>query len=297
MQVLTAVFFVLTAAAPPAAYFQAHRGGLDEVPENTLAALRHAWAIPGAVPEVDVRVTADGVLVLLHDATLARTTDAPEAIRDIPIERLEYGAMAALDAGAWFDARFAGETVPTLGEAFAMLTEGPDRRLYLDIKDTACLDAVEAAIAESGVQGRLIFVHGDPRVCGELRARFDAPAMTWISGPERTIKRRFAELAQNGFTGIDQLQFHLRGEQTASGIVYELDEAFLRESASLVNDAGVALQLRPFVFDGPSLAKLLDAGVTWYVADAPAAFAAALSEAAALRGAGPVGAEGGRGIE
>lgn len=296
MQALIAVFFTLI-AAPPAAHFQAHRGGLDEVPENTLAALRHAWAIPGAVPEVDVRVTADGALVLLHDATLARTTDAPEAIRDIPIERLDYAALAKLDAGAWFDPRFVGERIPTLDAAFVLLAEDGGRRLYLDIKDTACLDAVEAAIAERGVQGRILFVHGDPRVCAQLRNRFDAPTMTWISGSERAIKRRFAELAQSGFAGIDQLQFHLRGEKTERGVVYELDEPFLREAVSLLKDAGVALQLRPFVFDGPSLARLLDMGVEWYVADAPAAFAAALSESAALRGEGPVGSAGARDIK
>lgn len=270
------------AHAEPPAWFQAHRGGLDEVPENTLAALRHAWSIPGAVPEVDVQATADGVLILLHDDTLARTTNAPEAIRNTAIAKLTYDQIKPLDAGSSFGPQYAGEPVPTLDDALELMKAVPERRIYLDVKDATCLDAIESALAGHGVQRQILFVHGDPAVCALIRNRFDAPTMTWISGPPNVIKRRFAEMAQSGFKGIDQLQFHLRGKKTDEGIVYDLDDAFLRESAALLKQAGVSLQLRPFVFDGPSLAKLLDMGITWYVADAPAAFHQALVDGAVL---------------
>ncbi len=62
------------AIAPREIYFQAHRVTIVEAPENTLPAYRHAWRIFGAIPEVDVRTTADGVLVCLHDATLLLAT-------------------------------------------------------------------------------------------------------------------------------------------------------------------------------------------------------------------------------
>lgn len=278
------VYMAMLAAGggEPAAFFQAHRGGLDEVPENTLAAMRHAWAVPGAVPEVDVRTTSDGVLVCIHDETAARTTNAPEAQRDTPISALSYAALAQWDAGAWFDAKYAGERVPTLRAVFELMAEDGARQIYLDLKGVD-LDALRALIDEFGFFERVIFVHGDPAMCAELQARFPgARTMTWISGLPAGAKRRFEELAQDQFKGISQLQFHLRPRKIKPEIVYMLDDAYLAEACRRAQDAGVALQVRPFVFDGPSLRRLLDMGIRWFVADAPARFAEALEEAAAL---------------
>ncbi|NJN83397.1 MAG: hypothetical protein HC802_14675 [Caldilineaceae bacterium] len=56
------------AAMSPPVFFQAHRGSVDEAPENTLSAFRHAWRFPGSIPETDIRTTADGALICLHDA-------------------------------------------------------------------------------------------------------------------------------------------------------------------------------------------------------------------------------------
>lgn len=88
------------AAAEPAAWFQAHRGALDERPENTLPAIEHAWGLPGAVPEVDLRTTKDGVIVCIHDKTPARTTDAPETWAGKPIAEIPYDVLATWDACA-----------------------------------------------------------------------------------------------------------------------------------------------------------------------------------------------------
>lgn len=281
---MIAILLMLAASAgePPIAYYQAHRGGMDEAPENTLAALEHAWRLPGAVPEVDMRTTKDGVIVLIHDATPRRTLDAPPEWRDKDIREIPAEKLTAWDAGVRFAPEFSGVRTPTLAEAFDLMAEDPKREIYLDIKDVD-IPALAAKIHARGFERRVIFVHGDPEVCKELLALYPgARTMTWLSGLPAQIEERFDALAEAGFPGISQLQFHLRPARRGASDAWALDHAFLERAAARTREAGVELQLRPFVFDAERLRPLLDLGVRWYVTDAPEAFEAALREAAAL---------------
>jgi len=90
----------------------AHRGACALAPENTLAAFQLALDLGCDWIETDVRLTADGVPVLLHDATVDRTTQAKG-----PVGRMSLSQMRRLDAGSWFHRRFRGERIPTLDEA------------------------------------------------------------------------------------------------------------------------------------------------------------------------------------
>jgi len=95
----------------------AHRGASAVAPENTLAAIRRAGELGASWVEVDVRRAASGELVLMHDATLDRTTNGRGNVAETP-----YKTLAGLDAGIWFGPGFAGEPIPTL-EAFLRLAE------------------------------------------------------------------------------------------------------------------------------------------------------------------------------
>ncbi|MEZ6123029.1 MAG: Xaa-Pro dipeptidyl-peptidase [Planctomycetaceae bacterium] len=96
----------------------AHRGASATHPENTLAAFREALHLGAQMIEFDVVWTADRQLVLMHDATVDRTTDGSGAISSMSFE-----AVRRLDAGSWKHARFKGERVPTLHEALQMMPE------------------------------------------------------------------------------------------------------------------------------------------------------------------------------
>ncbi|AXV77273.1 MULTISPECIES: glycerophosphodiester phosphodiesterase [Ralstonia solanacearum species complex] len=87
----------------------AHRGAGKLAPENTLAAFRHGASFGYRMFEFDVKLSGDGVAVLLHDATLERTTSGHGRI-----DALSFGQIAQLDAGSWHSPAFAGEPVPTL---------------------------------------------------------------------------------------------------------------------------------------------------------------------------------------
>src|SRR5262245_721374 len=89
-----------------------HRGHSIGAPENTLAALTAARRHGATSSEIDCLLTADKEIILLHDDTLDRTTDGTGLA-----SRAMLADIRLLDAGTWFDARFAGERVPTLAEA------------------------------------------------------------------------------------------------------------------------------------------------------------------------------------
>lgn len=101
-------------AAEPVAI--AHRGLLRHAPENTLPAFAACLELRLGF-ELDVRTTADGHLVVLHDDSLKRTTDGPDA----PVYRLTLEQIRRLDAGGWFDPTFSGTQIPTLEEVFQLI--------------------------------------------------------------------------------------------------------------------------------------------------------------------------------
>ncbi|GIV76674.1 hypothetical protein FKZ61_017890 [Litorilinea aerophila] len=266
-------------ADPNRIYFQAHRGSVDERPENTLVAFRHAWHFPGAIPETDVRTTRDGVLICLHDATLARTTDAPDEYKDVPVSRLTEAEVRRWDAGVRFSPAYAGQHVPTLREVLAELSGHPERALYLEVKD-ADFQALGRLLDEYGVWDQILFIAGNPAWLLELQRLFPGvPTMTWLSGSPEKIQAGFEHLARTDFAGITQLQMHLHAAADQDAIRYLLDEAFLQYAQERLRKVGAVLQLRPFRFDGPSLRRLIDLGVHWFVADAPEQFSAALAAA------------------
>jgi glycerophosphoryl diester phosphodiesterase len=133
------------AVAPPEAAsvmpgIVAHRGASAEAPENTLAAFRRAWELGAESCELDVRVTRDGHVVVIHDATTRRTSGgaAELAVADATLAELR-----AVDVGSWKHARYAGERIPTLAEALDATP--PGRMLFVEIKTTAADAAVIVA--------------------------------------------------------------------------------------------------------------------------------------------------------
>lgn len=93
-----------------------HRGAMDFAPMNTLASFREALAQGADGVELDVHLSADGQVVVIHDATLDATTNGNGAVGELQLEELK-----ALDAGSWFDPRFKDERIPTLLEVFDAL--------------------------------------------------------------------------------------------------------------------------------------------------------------------------------
>lgn len=114
----------------------AHQGGEEIRPSNTLLAFQHAVDLGADVLDTDMHSTKDGVLVLIHDETVDRTTDGTGAIRDLTLAELQSLDAAysfSPDAGATFLYRGQSVHVPTLEEAFLAF---PNQRFGIEIKQT-----------------------------------------------------------------------------------------------------------------------------------------------------------------
>ena len=126
----------------------AHRGASAEAPENTLPAFELAASQGADALELDVRLTADGVPVVIHDATLDRTTDRRGPVATLTAAELrtaDAGARFTPDGGRSFPYRSAGVRVPTLGEVLAALPALP---LLVEVKEPQAQEAVRRVLLE-----------------------------------------------------------------------------------------------------------------------------------------------------
>ena len=145
----------------PGAAIISHRGACRAAPENTLAAGRRAAALGADIVELDVRESADGILYVLHDADLERTTNGSG-----PIAGANGRDLDRLDAGSWFGPEFAGEPLPRL-EIFLTALK-PVIGFYVEVK-SADPGKVAACLESAGLDSGCIIYSEDPDLRSALR--------------------------------------------------------------------------------------------------------------------------------
>ncbi|MEV6346113.1 glycerophosphodiester phosphodiesterase family protein [Actinoplanes sp. NPDC051851] len=144
----------------------AHRGYSAVAPENTLPALAAAARAGATFVEFDVRATADGVPVVIHDRTVDRTTSGSGRVWDLRADEI-----AGFDAGSWFGPGHAGLRVPSMAEALEVLRP-TGAEILLEIKPPATLDEVKAmmaALAEYDLLERTVVQSFDADVVRKAR--------------------------------------------------------------------------------------------------------------------------------
>lgn len=129
----------------------AHRGASGEYPENTMLAFTRALEQGADAIELDVRVTEDGVPVVLHDATLDRTTDGRGAVATLTLDQVRR-AVTRVGAGA-AGVPDAGERIPTLEE---VLDAFPTTPLIVELKEPAAALPTMVVLRRQGAQGRVL---------------------------------------------------------------------------------------------------------------------------------------------
>ena len=173
-----------------------HRGSPGQAPEETLASYRNAMRDKADVLEGDVQLTADKQLVLVHDDTLVRTTDVRKVFPDRSpwkVQQFTLAEIRRLDAGSWFDSRYAGQRVPTVKELLAVRT--PQTGLTLELKSpenspgVATLLAKELNAAKVAGGGTLrsgayrVHVHSrDTAALKEFHASAPKVPLSYLSG-------------------------------------------------------------------------------------------------------------------
>lgn len=120
----------------------AHRGASGHAPENTMAAFQKALEMKADYIEIDVQMSKDGELVIIHDTTVDRTTDGSGFVGDLTLEELQQ-----LDAGSWFSDKYAEEQIPTFAEVLD--TYRGKIGILIELKSPELYPGIEAEVAEA----------------------------------------------------------------------------------------------------------------------------------------------------
>ncbi len=170
----------------------AHRGASAYAPQNTLAAFQLAEKMGADGIELDVHLTADGTLVVIHDFTVDDTTDGSGRVEDMTLAELKR-----LDAGAWFDVRYAGQQVPTLDEVVDRV--GDEMVLNIELKTVAWRgQRLERAVVDfvraRGIGKRVILSSFNPLAMRRVRQLAPDLATGIIYSPSLPLPLRRAWL-------------------------------------------------------------------------------------------------------
>lgn len=138
---LTLLLTTLTSSLKAEMGVIAHRGAGQRAPENTMAALKKAVQLGSPYIEIDVQLTRDGEVVLMHDKTLDRTTNGSGYVA-----RSSYKMLKTLDAGSWFSPVFKNEKIPHLKEVLEWLPKGIT--LIIEVKSNGTHSGIEKKIVD-----------------------------------------------------------------------------------------------------------------------------------------------------
>ncbi|HEX2094664.1 MAG TPA: glycerophosphodiester phosphodiesterase [Longimicrobiaceae bacterium] len=246
----------------------AHRGGSALAPENTLAAFRRAvewWRAD--VLETDVQPTADGEVVVIHDATVDRTTDGSGPVAGLRLEeirRLDAGYRFSPDGGRTFPFRGGGVRISTLEEVLLAL---PETRINVEIKDGRAQRRVLETVHDLGATRRVLIAAGRRA----NRSRFAAyPGPT--SAAQEDVLAFWLHLRSRTVAlyrpPVDAFQVPER-----HGAVQVVTPRFVREAHALNIPVHVWT-----VDDEPEMRRLLEWGVDGIVTDRPDRLARVLHE-------------------
>lgn len=227
-------------AAKERPFIGGHRGTVKYCPGNTIPAFEKALALGADYIELDIRLSRDGVPVVIHDDTIDGTTDGSGKVRDYTAEELK-----GFDAGRYFSAGYRGVRIPTLAETLAWAKN----RTWLNIElktDRDCDDCVEAltvgGIGEFGMADRVQIMTCDSEVSRRIK-RLNGSLTTCIMAdgipgdPVGLALRARAEVLNLPWRSISR------------ELVDEAHRKGLRVHAGLINDPGVWREVRKLDVD------------------------------------------------
>ncbi len=224
----------------------AHRGASAYVPENTVAAFDHALELGCVHVELDVRLSADGVPVVIHDATLDRTTNGHG-----PVAAQPWLELRCLDAGSWMHPRFAGLRIASLDEALAAIW--PRATPLLELKEPIAPAIIEPLLRKHGAMEDALIGSFDPNILLPFRRRFAGlhlavHAQQWSGDLLATCRRLAASVVVLNVTAVNV--DHVRAARQANLEVW----------VYTVNDVGLlaacaAMGVRGVITDQPDLVR------------------------------------------
>ena len=215
----------------------AHRGGGSLAPENTLAAIRLGQSLGYSAHEIDVKLSRDGVALLMHDPTLERTTNGRGRAAD-----QDWEALRRLDAGSWHSEAFRGEPPPSFEEASRLLRSA-GTTVDIEIKPTPGFDT--ATGRHVALQSRELW-RGAAVPPFFSSFSFEALMAAKEAAPE--IERgwlidHFTGADWDRLAALDAISLNTNWKKFDLALLPRLHDAGYRVMLYTVNDAGRAAEL------------------------------------------------------
>lgn len=241
----------------------AHRGGAALWPENTVVAFEGARGLGVRWVELDVHLSRDGELAVVHDDTVDRTTDGTGAVADhtlAELQALDAGYRHTPDGGATFPFRGAGHRIPTLAEAFAV---GSDLRFVIEMKPHVAeiARAVSRFLESRSWHDRVVVAHAHGPTLRAFR-RLTRGTIATSAGEDEI--RRFWLAARLGVVGLLRLPYDVLQVPEHAGHRRVVDARFV----AAAHARGVPVQVWT-INDPADLERLSAMGVDGLITDRP----------------------------
>lgn len=180
--------------------FIAHRGASFLAPENTVAAAKLAWELGADAVEVDVHLSKDNRVMVIHDKDTKRTCSEKT---NLTIAKTPSILLRDLDAGSWKDDAFKGEKIPFLSEIIE--TVPPGKNLVIEIKDNNpdIISALEKCIDKTKKIDQVVFISFGWKTILAAHKAFPGNKCYWLSALKPGLKKRMEQAAKEKLTGIN----------------------------------------------------------------------------------------------
>jgi glycerophosphoryl diester phosphodiesterase len=227
----------------------AHRGSSFLAPENTLAAVELAWTEGADAVEGDFRLTRDGQIVCLHDATLERTAGVNRPVADCTLDELKKH-----DVGAWKGPQFAGVRIPTLDELLGTVPSG--KRFYVEVKcGPEIIEPLCQSVNRTGLKhSQIVPICLDLAVCKLIKNALPNCPVYWVVDFKRDADGNWLTEPRDLVGQLDDL-----GHANLDGLDLMASAPIDREAANVIKSHGFSLCA--WTVDDPRLAQnLVDLG-------------------------------------
>ena len=233
-----------------------HRGASHDAPENTLASFKLGWAQQADAVELDILMSKDGRIVVIHDKDTKRVSGV-----DRPVADQTLAELRSLDAGRWKDAKWAGEKLPLLGEVLATIPDG--KRLYIEVKCGAeVIPELVRELREAGKKpGQTAIIGFSAPVMAAAKQALPELQVYWIVNIKPDPKATKPPLT------VDEL-IETAKKLKVDGLDLSICDTIDKPFVDRVTKAG--LKLVVWTVNDPEVARaMLDAGVQGLTTDRP----------------------------
>lgn len=177
----------------------AHRGASYIAPENTVAAANLAWELNADAVEVDIYLSSDNRVVVIHDKTTKRTCLGK---KNMKVAETPSNVLREMDAGAWKDVKYAGEKIPFLSEIIE--TVPPQKTLVIEIKcGNEVLPHLKRVVENSGKQEQIVFIAFGWNTILDTKKVFPENKCYWLSAVKIGLKNKMEQAAEKGLEGVN----------------------------------------------------------------------------------------------